>query len=321
MGWELVGELGILALTGALGVVVANGPALAPRDLADERFRRFGRRFGDTRTPRAPAPDAFVQRVRRHQRVALLGSVAAVVAMAIVLLAWPPPIFNVLQPATLMAAFFGTWVTRGVLAGRDAATAGRLTDAPRVARGWTPTLHDYLPAGVAFALFAAQAAFLAYFVPSAMAAQPEWTPWLTTWTIISLVFTAVGGAVALWLPRQPQLAHSALELQWCDLERATVLMGSVALGPTATLITMAAAFGEASGPLRQLVPNLAAPAMAYLAIFCVAAAWLATSARRRHAGRLWPDALATENGGQASARGVSDSRQGRGVEDQTRRCP
>ena len=259
---------------GVIAVAVVNSPALAGADLRRERYARHGiLRPGDA--PDADAPQGFVQRETRAERLALIGSAVLVAAAAAALVVVGLPDFQPL-PFLLLAALVGRSVVLAFLAAREAATQG--TPGPRVSHGRIRGVASRVPARAWALVTVAQVAFLALYVPQSGALRPELQGWVVGVAVLSLLVTAGGWVGAWWLARSPQLASDANELAWSDAARAAQLTSLLGAGPQLALGVMVSAFVPGDGPARDSVGSLPLLAWAYLGLTILVA--VLTAARR-----------------------------------------
>jgi hypothetical protein len=240
---------------GVIAVAVVNSPALAGADLRRERYARHGiLRPGDA--PDADAPQGFVQRETRAERLALIGSAVLVAAAAAALVVVGPPDFQALPFLLLCAALVGRSVVLAFLAAREAATQG--TPGPRVSHGRIRGVASRVPARAWALVTVAQVAFLALYVPQSGALRPELQGWVVGVAVLSLL--------------------DANELAWSDAARAAQLTSLLGAGPQLALGVMVSAFVPGDGPARDSVGSLPLLAWAYLGLTILVA--VLTAARR-----------------------------------------
>lgn len=264
---------------GVMAVTVVNSPALAGADLRRERYARHGiLRPGDA--PDADAPQGFVQRETRAERLALIGSAVLVAAAAAALVVVGLPDFQALPILLLCAALVGRSVVLAFLAAREAATQG--TPGPRVSHGRIRGVASRVPAWAWALVTVAQVAFLALYVPQSGALRPELQGWVVGVAVLSLLVTAGGWAGAWWLARSPQLAFDANELAWSDAARAAQLTSLLGAGPLLALGVMVSAFVPGDGPARDAVGSLPLLAWAYLGLTILVAVLTAARPRGRN---------------------------------------
>ncbi len=185
---EIIAPLVVALMLAGSAVTMANGRALMGEDLLVERFARNGI-VASPGAPAVDAPEGFIRRVRRRERVALFWSAALALAGA------------------LLAVFVGLGLTGyllvfvGALLGRTAAVTvlgareARLPDAgPRTSRGRRLALSDYVP-GWGIGLFAALqvVACAAVLVLSPGDAS---RPWVVAGALVALVVGVAAVALA-----------------------------------------------------------------------------------------------------------------------------
>lgn len=262
---EIIAPLVVALMLAGSAVTMANGRALMGEDLLAERFARNG----IVATPGAPAvdaPEGFIRRVRRRERVALFWSAALALAGA------------------LLAVFAGLGLTGyllvfvGALLGRTAAVAvlgareARLPDAgPRTSRGRRLALSDYVP-GWGIGLFAALQV-VACAAALVLIPGDASRPWVVAGALVALVVGVAAVALAAWLAAAPLRAADRAELGWGEAQRREDIMTLVPAGPVAAL----AVFSLGGAPWLSLPWWLL---VGYL-VALVAVGWVVESASQR----------------------------------------
>ena len=266
---------------GALAVTMVNAQALVTDDVRRERYARHGV-LKPGGAPDADAPAGFIEREKRAERLALVGSavLTAVAAVALVVLRFPD--FQSVSFLLLSAAFVGRTVVLAVLAAREAFT--RVGRGQRVSRGGVRGLAQRVPVWAWAVVTLAQVVFLVLYVPQSGALRPELQGWVVGVAVASLVVTVAGWIGAWWLARQPQLASDVNELAWSDQARSGHLAALLLAGPQLAIAVMVSAFFSADAPLRAGVGSLPLLAWAYL-VFSALVGLLAAATRRRHAAK------------------------------------
>ena len=179
---------------GALAVTMVNAQALVTDDVRRERYARHGV-LKPGGAPDADAPAGFIEREKRAERLALVGSavLTAVAAVALVVLRFPD--FQSVSFLLLSAAFVGRTVVLAVLAAREAFT--RVGRGQRVSRGGVRGLAQRVPVWAWAVVTLAQVVFLVLYVPQSGALRPELQGWVVGVAVAVMVSAFVSADAPL----------------------------------------------------------------------------------------------------------------------------
>lgn len=226
---DSIALLVFLLFMAAMAVTWANAPALMGRDIGAERFVRNGI-WRPEDAPNSDAPSAFVERVRRRERVALFGSAAAAL-VGVGVAFWLGELANSFL-AVVTVTYLGRAATLAVSSARE---ASRFGGGPRLSRGRRLTYLDYIPRWGVVGFLLLQLGFTVA-VLLAPSVDEATRPWLVGGLIASWVVAAAGCALAAWLAGSPLPAASLSELGWADALRRADVVFLLNVGPMSSVV-------------------------------------------------------------------------------------